>query len=204
MARKVRKLRHWKQRWNKNAAFVWRKRIKYAGELTEPGSPIPEDLQKAPTKLRRFWESQTIELAEFEEPDVATGQPHQAKAAEPAKAETEGEPVEGLEGVTVESLKGSWVLVRTPGEPAGIKVNGQKKLEELLAELRLEASDEDEGDGEGDGEDASEEDADGDAEQAAEDADGSDDEAGDAPDGEAAGDADGSEGEWSEEEDFLS
>lgn len=78
--RKVRKLRHWKQRFDKNAKFIWRKPITWLGEQVTPGDPIPEDLENNPTKLRRFWEAHVIELAEFEEPDVQTGQ-------KPAKAE---------------------------------------------------------------------------------------------------------------------
>lgn len=78
MRKKVRTLRHWKQRFNKNADFIWRRPIIWQGENMEPGDPIPEALAKNPTKLRRFWESRVIELAEFEEPDVLTGQKPQA------------------------------------------------------------------------------------------------------------------------------
>ena len=80
--RKVRKLRHWKQRFDKNAKFIWRKPITWLGEQVTPGDPVPEDLENNPTKLRRFWEAHVIELAEFEEPDVQTGQ-KPAKAEEP-------------------------------------------------------------------------------------------------------------------------
>lgn len=132
MRKQVRKLRHWKQRFDKNAAFVWRRKIKYAGELTQPGEPIPDALQDHPTKLRRFWESQTIELAEFEEPDVATGQPQVALVAD--------EPVEidpPIEGVSVTKGNGSWFIVSTDGDE--VKVNGQRALDELIDELRFEA-----------------------------------------------------------------
>jgi len=88
MMRKVRKLRHWKQRFDKNAKFIWRHNITWAGENVVPGDPIPKSLEDNPTKLRRFWQSNVIELAEFEEPDVATGQKPERKAAatsEPVK-----------------------------------------------------------------------------------------------------------------------
>lgn len=85
--RVVRKLRHWKQRWNKNAEFVWRRRMKYAGEIVEPGDPIPQHLKDNPAKLRRFWESHAIELAEFDEPkNVLTG-----RSPEEAEDQTEDE-----------------------------------------------------------------------------------------------------------------
>jgi len=69
----MRKLRHWKQRFNKNARFVWRRPTTFGGEAYQPGDPIPPELESNKTKLRRFWESSAIELAEFEDPNVATG-----------------------------------------------------------------------------------------------------------------------------------
>lgn len=139
MRKQVRKLRHWKQRFNKNSAFVWRRAILYAGEITQPGEPIPDELQAAPTKLRRFWESSTIELAEFEAPDVQTGQPQVAPVAD--------EPVEidpPIEGVSVTKGNGSWFIVTTDGDE--VKVNGQRALDELIDELRFEADVEDDED----------------------------------------------------------
>ncbi len=74
MRRKVRILRHWKQRFDRNAKFVWRRSLIYSGERYWPGDPIPDLLAGNKAKLRRFWESGTIELAQFEEPNVLTGQ----------------------------------------------------------------------------------------------------------------------------------
>ncbi len=71
---RVRTLRHWKQRFDKNAEFVFRRTKKWTGREYLPGDPIPEELAANPAKLRRFWESNMIELAEFEEPNVLTGQ----------------------------------------------------------------------------------------------------------------------------------
>ncbi len=70
----IRKLRHWKQQWDRDAEFVWRRYTRYAGKDCMPGDTIPDILKDNPTKLRRFWESQRIELALFEDPNVATGQ----------------------------------------------------------------------------------------------------------------------------------
>jgi hypothetical protein len=72
--RRIRKLRHWKQRFDKNARFVWSKSTTYGNKRYRPGDDIPEDLAEKHTKLRRFWESHRIELAEFDEPNVLTGQ----------------------------------------------------------------------------------------------------------------------------------
>lgn len=126
--REVRKLRHWKQQWDKNATFIWRRPKTYAGELYMPGDPIPDELTKHPTKLRRFWESKIIELAEFEDPNVATGQ---------VVSKADDLP----EGVTIEKGKGSWFIVTTTdesGEQAQVQVNGQKKLDALLVELNAQ------------------------------------------------------------------
>lgn len=70
----VRRLRHWKQRFNKDAEFIFQRPLTYCGVAYEPGDAIPETLALNKTKLRRFWESHTIQLAEFEAPNVATGQ----------------------------------------------------------------------------------------------------------------------------------
>ncbi len=75
MRKKVRTLRHWKQRFDRDAEFIWRCPLTYGGECQRPGDPIPPALMANKAKLRRFWESGTIELAQFEEPNVLTGQP---------------------------------------------------------------------------------------------------------------------------------
>lgn len=73
MPHPVRKLRHWKQRYDENADFVCRRPLFWKGKRYERGDPIPKDLKEMRGKLRRFWESGAIELAEFEAPDVLLG-----------------------------------------------------------------------------------------------------------------------------------
>lgn len=116
----VRKLRHWKQRFDRNAEFVFRRRLTWGGRAYEPGAGIPRALRDSPTKLRRFWESGTVELAEFEEPNVATGQ-----------VESRIPP----DGVTVTKGNGSWFIVHT--EEGETKVNGQRALDSFLEQLRV-------------------------------------------------------------------
>ena len=78
----VGKLRHWKQRFDATAAFVWRRRITWAadGRIAEfeIGTLVPDWVLKSMgrTKLSRFWESRVIELAELK-----------------SKSETKPEPV---------------------------------------------------------------------------------------------------------------
>ena len=64
----TRRLRHWKQRYAPNAEFIWRRRCLFGGETYEPGERIPAELAVNKSKLKRFWEGQIIELAEFEAP----------------------------------------------------------------------------------------------------------------------------------------
>ena len=54
--------------------FIFRRPMAFGDVDYEPGDLIPDELQANRAKLRRFWESEVIELAEFEDPDVATGQ----------------------------------------------------------------------------------------------------------------------------------
>jgi hypothetical protein len=122
MRKQVRKLRHWKQRFDKNAEFIWRRPTSYANKQYKPGDLIPDELKSNPTKLRRFWESTRIELAEFEDPNVLTGQVDLIKPTD---------------GIVVESGKGSWFIVTDP-DGGQHKVNGQRKLEKFLEKLKAE------------------------------------------------------------------
>jgi len=72
--RKVRSLRHWKQQFDPNAAFIARKRLHLFGTEYAAGEVLPQDVtdQMGRTKLKRFWQSNRIELAEFE-PTQAIG-----------------------------------------------------------------------------------------------------------------------------------
>ena len=95
--RKVRKLRHWKQRFDKGAEFIWRKAVTWQGKAVKLGTPIPVSLKNNRAKLRRFWEAHVIELAEFEEPqNVLTG-----KAEAPVEPEVPLGPSEPVEHVDV-------------------------------------------------------------------------------------------------------
>ncbi len=113
----IRKLRHWKQRYDANAAFILRRRMKWGAKTYEPGEHIPKELAANKAKLRRFWEAGWIELAEFHAPDVATGQ------AEPKL----------LDGVVMER-RGSWYVV-TMVDGSVRKALGRKAWGKLLAEL---------------------------------------------------------------------
>ena len=90
MTQTIRKLRHWKQRYDPNAAFICRRRIQWSSRTYEPGSSIPDELTANKAKLRRFWEAGWIELAEFQAPDVATGQPAEPELSEEATLEQRG------------------------------------------------------------------------------------------------------------------
>ncbi len=128
----IRKLRHWKQRFDQNAAFIWRRRMLYRGTLTIPGTPIPELLASNRTKLRRFWESKVIELAEFDAPNVATGVVDEKRIYQTGDILS----FEGLpDNVVIENGKGSWFVI-TCGSDV-VKVNGQTNLDKAIEGLRV-------------------------------------------------------------------
>ena len=113
----VHKLRHWKQQYHPNAAFICRRRMAWGGRTYEPGGRIPKELAANKAKLRRFWEAGWIELAEFEAPNVATGQ-----------VERDLPP-----GATLER-RGSWYVV-TLADGTERKARGLGTYDELLAEI---------------------------------------------------------------------
>lgn len=76
--RKVRKLRHWKQQFDANSAFVARKRLNLSAGTFEPGDVLPQEVldDLGRVKLKRFWQSNRVELAEFDATqEVGVGTP---------------------------------------------------------------------------------------------------------------------------------
>ena len=119
----MRKLRHWRQRFNPKASFVFRRPISWGETEYKAGDRVPDDFPKK--KLITFWESGRIELWEFDEPrGVLKSQSDGA---------VQGINYEDIPGYTVVS-KGTWFHVTGPdGETK--KVQGRAKLDELLAEI---------------------------------------------------------------------
>lgn len=113
----IRKLRHWKQQYDKNAVFICRRSFKWDDIVTEIGDEIPAGLFEMKAKLENFWEADWIELAEFEEPEAV-----KSKAAD-AKADELIIP----DGVTVEAGKGAWVTITLPNGDV-VKKNGKKQI----------------------------------------------------------------------------
>jgi hypothetical protein len=144
----IRKLRHWKQRFDRDAAFVWRKALRWTDDVrVVPGEIVSEEIlaQMGTAKLRRFWESGMIELAELENRDAwpegeGESPPPAADVGDGGSSPSgdgDGSPdsLEDLpEGVSIKSGRGGWYTV-TAGE-AKTKVQGQAALEELIAKLR--------------------------------------------------------------------
>lgn len=83
----VRRLRHWKQRFNPGAKFIWRSNVLWQGKRVKPGDPVPQELNERTNrgKLRRLWEAGVICLAEFDVPDVVTGRAPVPSADGPIK-----------------------------------------------------------------------------------------------------------------------
>ncbi len=72
--RKRLRYKHWKQRFNPDATFVWTKSLLFSGERTVAGDRIPKKLSENRNKTRRFWDIGVIELQMFTAPDVTTGE----------------------------------------------------------------------------------------------------------------------------------
>lgn len=155
--KRIRALRHWKQRFDPKARFVWRKDTDWGEQHFGAGTVIPDEIieEMGRAKLRRFWESHFIELAEFDEPDVMTGiVPPSTEVEVPIEPSATVEiPVEGADGasstdrelpdgVTVENSGGGWYTVTIDGgEPE--RVRGHDALEALLDGLETAETAED-------------------------------------------------------------
>ena len=142
MSKTIRKFRHWKQRYDPNAVFICRRRIEWGGVVYETGDSIPDELAANKGKLRRFWEAGWIELAEFEAPNVVTGQPSDMATEKPSESETAdiGAGSDNLaEGVKVEQ-RGSWYVV-TLADGSVRRAQGAAARDELMEELREEIDD---------------------------------------------------------------
>lgn len=126
MARRIRTLRHWKQQFQPNAAFVFRKTTVWDQNTTFlPGDPVPEGLLPA-HRLRRYWEAGRIELAEFDEPlKVDSGFNHEEDDPERAAV---------LREVQVEAVGGNWFKVRYGDQT--YKERGREALSARLDQLR--------------------------------------------------------------------
>lgn len=124
MPRKIRTLRHWKQRFDPNASFIWRKQQVFAGVTFKAGDSIPDDLAKNKTKLRRFWESKVIELAEFDRGLAIASLGLQLP-----------DGVVVPDDVVVEEGNGSWYEVGIDGNDGRLKVNGKNALVDFIVNL---------------------------------------------------------------------
>ena len=124
----IRKMRHWRQRFDPKAEFIFRRARTYDGKTYQPGEKIPKALKENRRKLLFMWEAKYIELAEWEAPKTAFNSPPESK--DPTK-ELAGVTVP--DGYTVEQA-GPWYTVAAPDGTAK-KVNGKKKLTAYLESL---------------------------------------------------------------------
>lgn len=70
--------RHWKQRWNPDAEFVFLKRLKLGiegHEFVQPGDPVPKAHPLIRNRLRRWWAAEIIGLADFEVKKTGSNRP---------------------------------------------------------------------------------------------------------------------------------
>ncbi|MYC97279.1 MAG: hypothetical protein F4X14_20170 [Caldilineaceae bacterium SB0661_bin_32] len=122
--RKVRTLRHYRQRFLPGAAFVFRRPRVWMGKRYAAGDACPESLVDNRAKCETFWENEWIELAQFEEILAA------AKASG-SLMELAEHGIAVPDGVQVER-KGGWYEIRLAGGRVE-KVKGREGVREFLA-----------------------------------------------------------------------
>lgn len=118
--------RHWKQRWDPHADFVFAKRLRMGDNPRKPfvlpGEPVTKKMREKMGlhRLRRWWEAGVIAIADWEPP-----RRNRRSATEPH----------------VRKLGGPWFEVTLPGQDAE-RVRG-KEAAELLVAGWLEAQEQD-------------------------------------------------------------
>ena len=134
----TRRLRHWKQRYAPNAAFIFRRRMLFGGKICHPGEQIPAELAANKAKLRRFWEGQIIELAEFEAPAPELPEPDEV-APELLEGGVYAVDIDGTSATVTEpetsavespKIETSAVEVLTPEAPE-VEVTNPEPLESI-------------------------------------------------------------------------
>lgn len=63
----VRRVRHWRQRFNPDSEFVWARPVVFQGKKRKVGSKVTKS-QIDRNKLRRLWFSRFIEEAKWQAP----------------------------------------------------------------------------------------------------------------------------------------
>lgn len=140
--------RHWKERFDPHADFVFAKRFNLGLDRKNPwvedGDPVPKDRRMKALnvrvdrrkeqvgrylnvhRLRMWWDAGWIRLAEFDAPDVQSG-----SGPAPEKIIENSAP----KGVAdVEPLGAGWYKITLP-DGKSCKVRGKAKAEAKLAEL---------------------------------------------------------------------
>lgn len=148
--------RHWRQRFEPNARFIWRRRINWNGEWTTPGEPIPDDLANNPKKLRVLWDTHRIEIAQWDEeveaepvgesaaddapitePEADDDPPSDEPEADdtpPVEPEVDDDPPSEAAPPPKVERNGNWYTI-TLQDGTIEKVLGRAKLEARLQEL---------------------------------------------------------------------
>lgn len=124
--RKVRTLRHYRQRFLPGAAFIFRRPRVWMGKQYQTGDPCPESLVSNRAKCETFWENEWIELAQFEEI-------LEAAKVSGSLMDLAEHGIAVPERVLVER-KGTWYEISLP-DGQREKVNGREGVRAFLAEL---------------------------------------------------------------------
>ena len=103
----MRIVRHWKQKFDEDAALIFIKRVQLDGSVAMPGDTVPEDLRSQRHRMKVWWRAGFVALKDW---DYENGVP----AEEPS----------------YEDRGGGWYVFAD-----GTKVHGKRALEAKLAEV---------------------------------------------------------------------
>lgn len=128
-ARRISKVRHWKQRWDPEAELVWRRRARVGAGTVRPGDPVDKTGLRL-SRLLRLWNVGAIELRDF---DPKAPAPRRGRAAR-LRARATAPPVAAG---SIRLVGGGWYEIALDGDPAPRRIRGREAMEEAAGLMGL-------------------------------------------------------------------
>lgn len=124
-------IRHWKEKFDADAEFVYAKTFKLGADLyVKPGDPVDKSMfgKNVKARLRRWWDSRVIRRADFVAPASIT-------SGRCGEIQTESaEPEAAVVGPAMEHIGGPWYVVKHGDQE--IRVKGRSEAEKVMEDLR--------------------------------------------------------------------
>ena len=136
-------LRNWRDRFNPDATFVWRRVVKWAGERTEVGALVPTGLIENKKKLCNFFEGNYIEIVHADDVVApATEEKPAAKKAvakKPAAKKAVAKKPAAKKAVAKKPAAKKAVAKKPAAKKAVAKKPGKKQSQEARSKAKAEA-----------------------------------------------------------------